>query len=88
MNSEITDLASSASFVETPTDVFRRRLTVGILIGAGAIFLILVCGGMYVLIRGEGESLNAAQTILTTSIGVVAGVVGTIVGFFFQSREN
>ncbi len=89
MSNEIptSDLLSGPRWVDTPIDRFRRQVTVGVLIAAGLIFLVLVGGGMYVLVKADEKTLNAAQAILTTSIGVVAGVVGTIVGFFFQTRE-
>lgn len=87
-NLRVRELSREPTVVETPTDQFRRNLTIGILITAGAIFLILVGGGTYVLTTGKDEAVKIAQSILTTSIGVVSGVVGTIIGFFFQSRDK
>lgn len=74
---------------ETPTDVFRRRLAVGILVGVGVLFLVLVGGSMFVLTRGgENEkALTTAQVVLTTSIGFIGGVLTTTVGYFFQPKE-
>lgn len=80
---------------ETPTDVFRRNLTAGILVGVGIIFIILIGGCVFVLWKAaenpataNDKALTGAITVITTSVGIVGGLASTAIGYFFNRNQS
>lgn len=69
-------------------DPFRKRLAGGILVGGGLLFALILAGCFWILVGSENDKAqDAAQTVLTTSIGFLASILTTIVNFFFQQRD-
>lgn len=90
MNGESTqvDITSGPRYAETPTDVFRRKVALVILVVSGVVFAVVVGIAGWALLRGEKDSaMSAAQAVLTTTIGFIGGVMTSVVNYFFQRSD-
>lgn len=59
-----------------------------VLLGAGIIFLAVIMTSGWVLLSGKSDAINAAQAVLTTSIGFIGGITTSVVNYFFQRSDR